>query len=422
MYGLGMSGIPLEYQAELRRSQQQQMIAQSLMAQANEPLDTNQMAGGYVVPVNPLQGLGKVAQAYIAAKAMRGGGDAMSKVGEKYNADQSAAINQVQSALAPRTLPDSSAGAPATMERTPEERRAVVQQAMMSQFPNVRNFGTTANANMQADLTREDNQAFRNQTMVDSREQRNHERGLAIEERQRQEAIQEQVRKDQFAQQVELKKMVASGQGQSPYFQPVQTAEGVFAFNARTGKVEPVSTGGKQIVGAVADPALQGKIAGAKATGKDTAEATVKAQIGLPQAVAQADLASKQINDLLAHPGFTSTVGATLKPGARLIDGTPEADFNKRLDQLKGGAFLQAFEALKGGGQITEIEGKKATDAITRMDKAQSEKEFTAAAREFQGFLNKGVERAKIKAGAPAGGFDEGKEARYQAWKKSQGL
>ena len=42
------------------------------------------------------------------------------------------------------------------------------------------------------------------------------------------------------------------------------------------------------------------------------------------------------------------------------IPGTGSKRFGTRAAQLKGQAFLQAFEALKGAGQITEMEGAKA--------------------------------------------------------------
>ena len=85
-------------------------------------------------------------------------------------------------------------------------------------------------------------------------------------------------------------------------------------------------------------------------------------------------------------------------PGARFIPGSKEAGFQAYLDQVKGGAFLQAFETLKGGGQITQIEGEKATAAITRMSVAQNESEFVKAAREYQDAIKKGVERARRSA------------------------
>jgi hypothetical protein len=155
-----------------------------------------------------------------------------------------------------------------------------------------------------------------------------------------------------------------------------------------------------------------------KQQGKDRA----KFEAAAPEAMNKADEAIRKIDELVGteptktkegkiiagtkpHPGFTSAVGATLLPGARFVDGTPAADFDARLKEVQGGAFLEAYNTLKGGGSITETEGIKATQAITRMSLAQSEKEFKAAAREFQAILRKGIERSKAKLGnasAPA--------------------
>ena len=155
-----------------------------------------------------------------------------------------------------------------------------------------------------------------------------------------------------------------------------------------------------------------------EAQGKDRA----KFEAAAPEAMSKANEAIRKIDELVGteptktkegkiiagtrpHPGFTSAVGATLMPGARFVDGTPAADFDARLKEIQGGAFLEAYNTLKGGGSITEVEGQKATQAITRMSLAQSEKEFKAAAREFQTILRKGIERSKAKlgnVGAPA--------------------
>jgi len=65
----------------------------------------------------------------------------------------------------------------------------------------------------------------------------------------------------------------ASGGGAQPYFQPVQTAQGVMAFNSRTGRMEPIAgANGQPVIGAAADPTLQGRIAGAKTTATETAK------------------------------------------------------------------------------------------------------------------------------------------------------
>ena len=71
-----------------------------------------------------------------------------------------------------------------------------------------------------------------------------------------------------------------------------------------------------------------------------------------------------------------------------------------RMDQLQGQAFLQAFQALKGSGQITEIEGDKATAAIARLDRYQSEEEYTAALMDLRSVL----EIARTRAPGSVGG------------------
>jgi hypothetical protein len=127
----------------------------------------------------------------------------------------------------------------------------------------------------------------------------------------------------------------------------------------------------------------------------------------LPKIISQSENALRYVDELVGsedgktkpHPGFQTAVGATAFPGLKYVPGTDTRSFLSRLDQLKGGAFLEAFEALKGGGQITEVEGAKATSAITRMDTATSEKEFTAAARDYQNVIRGALKRAKDKAG-----------------------
>jgi len=139
----------------------------------------------------------------------------------------------------------------------------------------------------------------------------------------------------------------------------------------------------------------------AKTTARETVTRGAEATSNLPKVQASAENARNMVQGVLNHPGFSSTVGMTALPGARFIPGTKEADFQSRMDQLKGSAFLQAFETLKGGGQITEVEGKKATDAINRMSISTSEKEFRQAAQDFLSVVDRAEQNAKRSA-APA--------------------
>lgn len=150
------------------------------------------------------------------------------------------------------------------------------------------------------------------------------------------------------------------------------------------------------------NPAIQGAVAQAKESGKTFGEEGAKAQIDAPRIVQNAETALRMSDELLKHPGFRQAVGASSMFGIQRIPGTQARDFMNRLDQIKGGAFLEAFNSLKGGGQITEVEGKKATDAIARMDNATSEQEFQAAVGDFQNVVRAGMNRAKMRSGTPA--------------------
>ncbi len=156
------------------------------------------------------------------------------------------------------------------------------------------------------------------------------------------------------------------------------------------------------------DPSYQARLAAAKTTASETAKSDVAALSEAPVAIEQGQRALALLNRMVGnpkgkgaetqpHPGFQGVVGATFVPGARLVQGTAEADFDAMLEQVLGGAFLEAYERLKGTGQITEIEGKKATQAISRMGRAVSEAEFMQAAKEFRSALETAMERTSTR-------------------------
>lgn len=196
-------------------------------------------------------------------------------------------------------------------------------------------------------------------------------------------------------------------QQQAGRIDPALDAE-IAQMQGRTPIAAAPSGGGGQLA---ATPGIPPKIA-AQNAGKIALQQQENAQ-NLPSTLSAAERAVKQIDELVGsadgkikpHAGFNSAVGFGV-PGLKYVPGTDTASFHARLDQLKGGAFLEAFESLKGGGQITEVEGRKATQAITRMDTATTEKEFVTAAREFQEVIRAGMDKARRAAGqqvAPRG-------------------
>ena len=103
------------------------------------------------------------------------------------------------------------------------------------------------------------------------------------------------------------------------------------------------------------------------------------------------------IKGLRGHPGLEAGTGAsTYLPSLR---GTDRYGFETLLSQAQGQTFLQAYQDLKGGGQITEIEGQKAENAIARLQQGLKKEEFLQALSELEEVVNKGLQRAKQKAG-----------------------
>ena len=165
------------------------------------------------------------------------------------------------------------------------------------------------------------------------------------------------------------------------------------------------------------DPELQAKLSSAKEYGQVLGKNKATAEQALPGAIETANEGIRLIDEMVGkqeikdasgkviqkatkpHPGFSSYVGFSFLPGQRFVEGSDAASYEVRQKQIEGKAFLEAFNALKGGGSITEKEGEKATAAIMRMNKASNEKEYISAARELQGIMRRGVERAQAKAG-----------------------
>lgn len=133
----------------------------------------------------------------------------------------------------------------------------------------------------------------------------------------------------------------------------------------------------------------------AKEAGEDIAK--VRANQGKNEATS--DYLITKIDELVKHPGFSVSVGASAQPGFQFIPGTDKASWYARFDEVKGQAFLQAFETLRGGGQITEREGAAATAALQRMNTSQSEAEFKEAANDFINVVKRTVDRNRVKLG-----------------------
>lgn len=190
--------------------------------------------------------------------------------------------------------------------------------------------------------------------------------------------------------------------GNSSIIKPGQPTPSVTAGPAPAGTVNELINGAYTNTGipgaAPANAAFQGAQASAEAGGKVSGTSQAQAVIDLPKVIDNADTAIKNVQELLTHPGFKSSVGMGV-PGMKYVPGTAQADFRSRMDQVQGGAFLTAIDTLRGTGAITEVEGAKATAAKNRMSTATSEDAFNKAAKDYLDIIEQGVKQTYSRAG-----------------------
>jgi hypothetical protein len=174
------------------------------------------------------------------------------------------------------------------------------------------------------------------------------------------------------------------------------------------GRVTPVNPGGQQSARpevTTADgrniPVPQGM--DPKKFRESVTQEGAKTLVNAPDALRKAQEGIALIRATKNHPGLNWGTGATsVLPD---LPGTDRRAFAAYHDQLKGQAFLQAFEGLKGGGAITNVEGDKATQAIARLDRAQSPKDYRKALDDLEAILSGAAARLQKLPGMqpPAG-------------------
>lgn len=113
--------------------------------------------------------------------------------------------------------------------------------------------------------------------------------------------------------------------------------------------------------------------------------------IAAQKQVTNANNALETIDSALNHPGLNAAVGSI---DSKFVSLSPDAvAFEAYHDQIKGKAFLAAFESLKGGGQITEVEGLKAEQATARLNLAQDEQDYKKALMDLKSVINDVLKR-----------------------------
>ena len=185
---------------------------------------------------------------------------------------------------------------------------------------------------------------------------------------------------------------------------PVDTAPATFRamdMQARAAGLVPKSEGGDGSYENFMLTRGAGYSAEAGAVGTARGEAIA----GAPGKIAIANMIDAQVNELLNDPYLPQMLGPM---ASRLPNVSGDAArVQSKMDQILGGAFLQARDLLKGAGAITDFESQKAESAFIRMNAAQNEEDFRSAMRDFQSAVRSGMSKLdQISGGgaAPVGG------------------
>lgn len=143
---------------------------------------------------------------------------------------------------------------------------------------------------------------------------------------------------------------------------------------------------------------------------KASGEEEGKARAALPHAQATVERINSQIDNLINDPELPSALGFFEGKLPKEWAGEKRSAVIGKIEQLSGGAFLQARQDLKGGGAITDFESSKAEAAYNRMSRSLSPDEFKSALREFKHYVGEGYKKLQQKAGsspaAPANNND----------------
>lgn len=182
-------------------------------------------------------------------------------------------------------------------------------------------------------------------------------------------------------------------------FQPQQRFEKVdlgtewLITDTTTGQQQRIP---KDNYGAAHDSAMGG------AAGKITAEQIAAA----PATIAAGDNALSLIQNIRDDPALQSATGMS---GVLLnkIPGFDQLGFERKVEQLKSGAFLTAIKQLQGMGALSNAEGQTATAAVTRLSTAMSAEDFLEALSEYEAIVQQGKERAQSYLAQPTEGDDE---------------
>lgn len=139
---------PTDFAAEQQILDRKRRLAEALQQQSMQPLDTNQTAGGYVIPVSPYAGLAKMLQGYTAGKQINDADQRQRELLGQQRSENAAEAQQFMDAFqgtpgqAPATPNDDEGNAMPGVSATAPNKRLAMALAMSSQNPMVQGLGS----------------------------------------------------------------------------------------------------------------------------------------------------------------------------------------------------------------------------------------------------------------------------------------
>lgn len=391
----------MDYQAQLEQAKQR---AKRYGEQAQYQSPQAQMVGGRYVAPHALQ--------YLAAALRAGGGmvgeQMANKEATQFEAQRKQAVADAlrkfgqQAQGTPENAPGDGMGP--VIPAQPPNMMGAYQGLLDAPDAKLRDMALQGMAKIPEAQAMRD---ARTDEMRQRGEQRIQELQIAHQNRMDQMAASnaniEQMKQAQMDFQREMVKLRASmsnsgGGGAQPYFQPVQTAQGVMSFNARTGRMEPITgADGRPFIGAAADPSLQGQIAGAKKSATDQAESVTAARGD----ARKADMFLQQLTqaeNILNEGPTQSGVGAAIDAVGRVVGASS-----------KGAQRAGQLEALSGWlvANVPRMEGPQSNFDVQNYitmagrigDRTVPVKERQAAAAEIKRLQSKYKESAEGRMG-----------------------
>lgn len=178
-------GLPHELSAESQMIKNRQAIAQALMQQGMQGPQEPQVKGRFQGRVSPFSAITSVAQNYVGNKKMEDANKQFGELAGKYEQGANQAMGQYEQTRmgAPGIAApiDNLGGGPARPEIAPNPRKAVMD-AMMSQYPQLRQVAGMDLKSMEADKILKQQQDFKKQENITKAEDKINEIGLRAAE------------------------------------------------------------------------------------------------------------------------------------------------------------------------------------------------------------------------------------------------